>query len=315
MVHSAFREKQLYPQLVLLVSPNVVQEKISVAKLNATSDIQQCIKSGIECIGGLSLRSDDAVVIKPNLCCIKPPETGATTDVKVAESLVNYLKNEFGISDISIVESDGSQVLADMAFKLLGYEKLSNKRGVKLVNLSSCPSSVKQFPQNAFLKEVQVPDVLEEADFFISVPKIKTHMDCLFTCALKNQFGCNPYPRKAKYHQRLDDTIADLNVLFKPDLVVVDGIVAMEGFRGPTDGLPVRMNTLIFGRDPVAVDHFVAKVMGLNPDNISYLVEAQRRGLGKFSYEVIGPDLREIARKFRAIRPQLSNFYGAFCKY
>jgi uncharacterized protein (DUF362 family) len=89
----------------------------------------------------------------------------------------------------------------------------------------------------------------------------------------------------------------------------------MEGFRGPTDGLPIRMNTLIFGRDPVAIDHLVAKVMGLNPDHISYLVEAQRRGLGKFSYEVIGPDPREIARKFRTVRPRLSNFYGIFCKY
>jgi uncharacterized protein (DUF362 family) len=297
------------------VNPNIVQEQISISKLNATSNIQQRIKSGIESIGGLTLGNDSAVVIKPNLCCIKSPETGATTDVKVVEGLVSYLTDEFGVSDVTIVESDGTQVLADMAFKLLGYEKLSKKLGVKLVNLSSCPSSVKEFPQNAFLKELQVPDVFEKANFFISVPKIKTHMDCLFSCALKNQFGCNPYPRKVKYHKRLDDAIADLNVIFKPDLVVVDGIVAMEGFRGPIDGLPIRLNTLIFGRDPVAVDHLVAKVMGLNPDHISYLSEAERRGIGKSNYEAVGVDLKEIARKFRAIRPRLSNFYGAFCKY
>jgi len=300
---------------VLPVNPNIVQEQISISKLNATSNIQQRIKSGIESIGGLTLGNDSAVVIKPNLCCIKSPETGATTDVKVVEGLVSYLTDEFGVSDVTIVESDGTQVLADMAFKLLGYEKLSKKLGVKLVNLSSCPSSVKEFPQNAFLKELQVPDVFEKANFFISVPKIKTHMDCLFSCALKNQFGCNPYPRKVKYHKRLDDAIADLNVIFKPDLVVVDGIVAMEGFRGPIDGLPIRLNTLIFGRDPVAVDHLVAKVMGLNPDHISYLSEAERRGIGKFNYEVVGVDLKEIARKFRTVRPRLSNFYGIFCKY
>ena len=297
------------------MNPNIVQEQISISKLNATSNIQQRIKSGIESIGGLTLGNDSAVVIKPNLCCIKSPETGATTDVKVVEGLVSYLTDEFGVSDVTIVESDGTQVLADMAFKLLGYEKLSKKLGVKLVNLSSCPSSVKEFPQNAFLKELQVPDVFEKANFFISVPKIKTHMDCLFSCALKNQFGCNPYPRKVKYHKRLDDAIADLNVIFKPDLVVVDGIVAMEGFRGPIDGLPIRLNTLIFGRDPVAVDHLVAKVMGLNPDHISYLSEAERRGIGKFNYEVVGVDLKEIARKFRTVRPRLSNFYGIFCKY
>ena len=300
---------------MVLLKNNCDPEKVSLVRVRGMEDIQQNIKSGVDAIGGLNLRDDSVVLIKPNLCCIKPPETGATTDVNVVKGLVDYLRNEFRVSDISIIESDGTQVLADMAFKLLGYEKLSKKLGVKLVNLSGCPFSVKEFPRNAFLKSVQVPDVFEKADFFISVPKIKTHIDISFTCALKNQFGCNPYPRKAKYHHRIDDAIVDLNVIFKPDLVVVDGIVAMEGFRGPTDGLPIRMNTLIFGRDPVAIDHLVAKVMGLNPDHISYLVEAQRRGLGKFSYEVIGPDPREIARKFRTVRPRLSNFYGIFCKY
>jgi uncharacterized protein (DUF362 family) len=300
---------------VIVVKGNLASEQISIFKVDATRDIQKCMKNGIESIGGLSLSADSVVIIKPNLCCIKPPETGATTDVKVVEGLINYLKEGFDVSDMTIVESDGTQVLADVAFKLLGYEKLSKKLGVRLVNLSNCPSSVKQFPENVFLKEIQVPDVFGKADFFISMPKIKTHIDCLFTCALKNQFGCNPYPRKVKYHKRLDDAIVDLNVVFKPDLVVVDGIVAMEGFRGPTDGLPIKMNTLIFGRDSVAVDYLVARVMGLNPDHMKYLKEAVRRGIGKPKYEIVGLGPEEITRRFRTDRPRLKNFYGFFCKY
>lgn len=292
-----------------------VSEQISIVKVSALDDIQTCIKNGIESIGGLNLNADSAVVIKPNLCCIKSPETGATTDVKVVEALINYLKDNFGVSDISIVESDASQVLADMAFKLLGYEKLAKKLGVKLVNLSKCPSTEKKYPENALLKTVKVPEVLEKADFFISVPKIKTHIDCLLTCALKNQFGCNPYSRKFRYHKRLDDAIVDLNLVFRADLVVVDGLVAMEDFRGPTDGIPVQMNTLIFGKDAVAVDHLVARVMCLNPNKISHLIEAARRGVGDMNYEVVGADLKDVAKKFRMIRPRLSNLYGIFCKY
>ena len=290
---------------------NYIQNKVSVLK-SCAKDIQQDIKNGIDLIGGLNLQRDAVVVIKPNLCCIRSPETGATTDVKVVEGIVNYLRSEFDISDISIVESDGTQVLADMAFKLLGYERLSTKLGVKLVNLSKAPYLVKKFSENALLKEIKVPYVFENADFFISVPKIKTHMDCVFTCALKNQFGCNPVPRKVKYHKRLDDAIVDLNVAFRPDLVVVDGIVAMEGCRGPTAGLPVKMNTLIFGNDPVAVDHFVAGVMGFDPRDILYLVKAEKRGLGKAEYTAIGVDVNEIKRKFKTSRPKLSNFYGIF---
>jgi uncharacterized protein (DUF362 family) len=297
------------------VNPNIVQQRISVVKTNATNEIQKCIKSGIESIGGLDLNKDSSVLIKPNLCCIRPPETGATTDVRIVEGIVAYLRDELEISNITIVESDATQVLADMAFKLLGYVRLSERYNIKLVNLSKCPYSIQSFPQNVFLKEIQVPDVFQKADFFISVPKIKTHMDCYFTCALKNQYGCNPYPRKVKYHSRLADAIVDLNVIFKPDLVVVDGVVAMEGYRGPTDGLPIRMNTLIFGTDPVAVDHFVARVMGLKPQKIQYLVEAEKRGLGSTQYKTIGVDIREIERKFQITRSCLSNFYGLFNKY
>ncbi|TRO52637.1 DUF362 domain-containing protein [Candidatus Bathyarchaeota archaeon] len=290
---------------------NVVQNKVSVLEITARN-VQSEVKTGLALIGGLNLQRDSAVVIKPNLCCIKPPETGATTDVKVIEGIVNYLRNEFGIYDISIVESDGTQVLADIAFKLLGYEKLSKKLNLNLVNLSKAPFFVKKFPQNALLKEVKFPEVFEKADFFISVPKIKTHIDCMFTCALKNQFGCNPDPRKVKYHKRLNDAIVDLNIAFKPNLVVVDGIVAMEGYRGPTDGLPVKMNKLIFGTDPVAVDHLVARMMGLDPNDVSHIVEAERRSLGKTDYITIGINTMKVERQFTTTRPKLSNFYCLF---
>jgi uncharacterized protein (DUF362 family) len=273
-------------------------------------DICNNIKSGINSFRDLNLNSGSVVVIKPNLCCIKPPETGATTDVRVVEAIINCLKNEFDVSNVYIVESDGAQVLADVAFKLLGYKKLSKRLNVKLVNLSESPFSFKFFPDNTFIKEVRVPKIIEDADFFISVPKIKTHADCVFTCALKNQYGCNPYPYKTIYHKRLDDAIVDLNMAFKPDLVIVDGIVAMDGWKGPTDGVPVKMSTLIFGRDAVAVDHVVARIIGIDPNNVRYIVEAERRGLGKTMYKTIGVSIQEIKKKFNTKPPRWYNLYG-----
>jgi uncharacterized protein (DUF362 family) len=203
-------------------------------------------------------------------------------------------------------------VVADMAFKLLGYEKLSKKLDVKLVNLSKAPFSLKVFPENAFLKEIKIPTVMEKADFFISVPKIKTHGERMFTSALKNQFGCNPNPNKSRLHIRLHDAIVDLNVAFRPDLVVVDGIIAMGGYRGPSEGVPIRMNTLIIAKDPVASDHLVARMMGINPNSVRYLVEAERRGVGTYTYKTIGTIPWEFKNEFRIDPPRLHNFFNLF---
>ena len=288
---------------------------ISVLKVHHVGDIANLISKSFDLWTDINLDSNSRVLIKPNLCSIKSHETGTTTDPRVVEEIIKYLKNKFSVSDISIVESDGSQVLADLAFELLGYRKLAEKLNVKLVNLSKVPFSVKTFSENAFMKEIKVPILFQDADFFISVPKIKTHMDCYMTCALKNQYGCNPYWRKTIYHKRLDDAVVDLNNAFKPDLVVVDGIVAMDGRRGPTDGVPLRMNTLIIGRDSVAIDHFVATLMGINPKKVPYILEAERRGLGTTKYTTVGVNPDELKMKFNIKAPRWHNCYGILQNY
>ena len=285
-------------------------EVVSIVKVDNLSGIYEKIREGFRLIGNPKFQSTDVIAIKPNLCCIKGPETGATTDPIVVEGIVRYLQEEFQVSDISIVESDGTQVLADMAFKLLGYESLSKRLNVKLVNLCRAPASDKVFDDNVFLKKIQYPHILEHANWLISVPKIKLHTLCSIGGTMKNQYGCNPYPRKSIYHKKLHDCIVDLSIAFKPQLIVVDGIVAMEG-RGPVDGIPIKMNTLIFGRDIVAVDHLIARIIGINPNRVKYLVEARKRGLGTTNYEIVGTCLKDIAQRFKST-PRRSNLYGLF---
>lgn len=289
---------------------NLGYRSIYIHKLRGTSNIPEAVKAGFDSLGNLILGPDSAVVIKPNLCAVKTPETGTTTDVRIVEAIVNELKERFNVSDISIIESDGTQVLADMAFQLLGYERVSNKLNVKLVNLSKAPFSEREFPDNVFIRKLKVPSVIENADLFVSVPKIKTHSSCAFTGVLKNQYGCNPYRRKAIYHKRLEDSIVDLNLIFRPNVIVVDGIVAMEGYKGPTEGIPIRMNTLIFGQDPVAVDHLICRLMGIAPNSVQYLIKAERRGIGRTHYETKGANLNEVKKKFRRFPPRWHNLYG-----
>jgi uncharacterized protein (DUF362 family) len=288
------------------------QESILISKIEDGVNISGFLKKELDSFGDLKLSPDDVVAIKPNLCCIKSYETGATTDPHVIEGIINYLKDDYGVTSIYIVESDATQMLADMAFKLLGYERLSKKLGVELINLSKSPFSIKSFPDNAFLKKIRFPDIMEKASFFISVPKIKTHGTNSFTSALKNQFGCNPDPKKSKLHKKLDDAIVDLNLAFRPDLVIVDGMIAMGGYRGPVDGVPIRMNTFIFAHDPVAVDHLVSRIIGIDPSSVKYLVEAERRGIGTTNYTTIGKIPWGFQKQFKIDPPRLLNFYNLF---
>ena len=283
-----------------------------ISKVKDPSEIYPIIRKGLESLGDFSLDSSSTVVIKPNLCCIKPQETGATTDPKVVEGIVTCLQTDYSVKSIQIVESDGSQVLADMAFKLLGYERLASRMGVELVNLSKSSFSDEDYPNNSFLRKVRYPDVMRNASFFISVPKIKTWGEHSLTAALKNQFGCNPDWRKYRLHRNLDSAIVDLNVAFRPDLIVVDALIAMGGYRGPVDGVPIRMDTLVFGRDPVAIDHLAARIMGIDPNTVRYLVEARRRGVGSTSYTTIGEIPNNLGKRFRISRPRLSNMYNMF---
>ena len=71
------------------------------------------------------------------------------------------------------------------------------------------------------------------------------------------------------------------------------------------------MNTLIFGRDALAVDHLLARLIGLNPNKIKYLVDAQKRGLGTTNYSVVGASIKETERHFNN-PPKRSNLYGLF---
>jgi len=286
------------------------QEKISIVKIQDSSDINEAVRAGFELMGKPNLNSNDIVAIKPNLCVIKGPETGSTTDLRVMEAIIRYLQEEFKISDISIVESDGTQLLADMAFKLLGYENLAKKLNVKLVNLSKDTFTYKVYENNAYMKKIKYPQTLEKATCLISVPKIKIHTMCILGGTMKNQYGCNPVANKKKYHSRLNEAVTDFSVAFKPHIIVVDGIIGMEG-RGPTGGIPVKLNTLIFGKDIVAVDHLISRIIGINPNGVKYLVDAKKRGLGTFDYQVVGANLKEFNRAFK-FPPKRSNLYGLF---
>ena len=247
----------------------------------------------------------DVVAVKLNLCTLKLRETGATSDPIVVEQLVRLL-NENNVQ-VRLVESDSAGKDADLAFKYLGFKKLEKKYEVECVNLSKDEFSIRK-TDGYYLKSIKMPQTIENADFFISHPKLKTHcgMKIRLTGALKNQFGCLMKKRKSFYHPKIHEIIADVNQAFTPGLIIMDGIIAMTGY-GPVNGIPQRLNLILTSLDPVAVDALGARIFGFNPSSIKYIKLASEKGIDLRYVSGTGPGSRIVERDIEAFLKIMSS--------
>ncbi len=149
---------------------------------------------------------------------------------------------------------------------------------------------------------VQIPKTALNADFFINVPKAKTcNIEHTFiTIAMKNMFGVLANKEKPKLHSNLMEILVFINRAIRQNLIVVDGIVGMQGL-GPIQGTPVNLNLIISGLNPVTVDAVCCHVMGINPYAVETLWKAYKAGVGEVDInkiEVLGEIVDDVKKKF-----------------
>jgi uncharacterized protein (DUF362 family) len=97
--------------------------------------------------------------------------------------------------------------------------------------------------------------------------------------------------QRNRYHQDIANTVADLAAFLKPRLVVLDGIRVLAA-NGPVGGSLAdvrRKDVVVAGTDQVAIDAFGASLLSLRPEQIPYIAEAARRGLGTANYAGLAP--------------------------
>jgi len=252
---------------------------VSLVKIKNKNGIKEAIYNALELIKYKFPNNVKNVIIKPNLCYYWDYTTGQTTDPKVIAALIDLIRGKITQSiDVSIVESDASAMKCKHAFRMLGYKKLAEEYNVKLVNLSEEHCDPAQVTVEGKVFHFMVPKIIQKADLKINVSKIKYTMRGIeLTCALKNIFGCNPYPKKFKYHRLLTETIVALNKVMRFDLCITDGYI-VSGIH------PMKLGLVMASQDPVAIDAAAAEIAGLNPKKIRYLRLAEKEGIGKISY-------------------------------
>ena len=270
----------------------------SVALVKFSENIQEALREGATLIGGLSnLKSP--VLIKPNICTISDGTGSSVTDVRVVEAITRLILETDENLTIKIVESDSQSKNTEEAFEKFGYADFESRMkdegfDVSLVNLSKSPFVKTDFKGQYFNKP-ELPELLFNPHYFVSVAAAKTHYLTFITGILKNQFGVLPRKDQAFYHPSINEVVVDLNQLIKPDLCIVDARVGVEGWNGPkTRGL----DAFIVGYKPASVDATMARIMGFEPSEIRHVVDSSQIGLGEIDPVVLGESIESMQVSF-----------------
>jgi uncharacterized protein (DUF362 family)/NAD-dependent dihydropyrimidine dehydrogenase PreA subunit len=227
---------------------------------------------------GLQLKGK-SVLVKPNLLGPFPPESGVVTH----PSLVRAVRDELIARGAKVMVGDNPGLrgygLVERVGKITGAAEAA---GECWVNLSLNPVTARI--DSRYIREVQVSREVLEADILISLPKLKTHVSTVITGAIKNSYGFLVGGEKARLHSaapthdRFGELVVDVYALRPPDLVIMDGIVAMEG-NGPSGGPLRKLGLVLAGDSGGAVDLAVCRVMGLDPSKVPSQRWAMKRGL------------------------------------
>ena len=219
------------------------------------------------------------VVLKPNLVDY------ALGDAINTHPLLVLAAAEFfrGIGAQSVVVAEGPGHQRDMGLVLSqsGYERALRDEKIRFVYLNR--DELIRTPLRATytgMRTLWLPRTVLEADFVVSMPKIKTHHWSGVTLSMKNMFGIVPgsrygWPRNILHWKGIQESILDICATVPISFVIADGIVAMEG-NGPLNGVPRRFGKIVLAQDPVAADTTCVRLMGLDPDRIVHVREGAK---------------------------------------
>jgi uncharacterized protein (DUF362 family) len=204
---------------------------------------------------------DRSVVIKPNLNS-SHPFPGATHNETLRTLLV--VCRDGGAREITIADRSGmgdtTRVIGEK-----GIDAMARETGVRVIALETLPPSeyaARSLSGWNWRRGVLFPLLFERADVIVTTCCLKTHrFGGRFTLSLKNSVGmvarAGPdgydYMRELHGSPRQRTLIAELNALYRPALVLLDGIEAfVDG--GPESGTVARPGVVLAGTDRVAID-------------------------------------------------------------
>lgn len=225
----------------------------------------------------------EALFIKPNVPDSGPPGQGLYTDPAVVDAFLSLFPGRRAvIGEGAIVGRD-----AGIALRKNGYAAVAERHGAELVNLEEA----QRFSAPWLHGQLELPVYLRTHEY-ISIAKMKTHIQTGVTLGMKNQKGLLKAADKRRFHSLgLNDCIRALAQVAQPALTIVDGIIALEGDGPWRYGRPVEMNVLVAGSDMIEVDNVCRELMGFAPEHSPHIPVLQ-------DVKTVGLSIAEARRQF-----------------
>lgn len=225
------------------------------------AEIRQHLEDALAAVG-VEPKGKTAV-IKPNLVNQFGASSGTTTHPAIVEAIYGALRDR-GFDKITIADGPSVNRPVDLVFKNSGMTALAERLGCDLVDLNQAERRPVPWPYG----ELRLPTLILDADYYVNVPKMKTHVRCGVTLGLKNQQGICDYDEKKNNHKRgVDEPLGALGRVLRPHFLVLDGVEGMEG-NGPTHGTRNLPQIFAAGTELVEFDSVLAQVMGFELEDV-----------------------------------------------
>tara|TARA_Y100000310_G_scaffold329947_1_gene400711 strand:- start:38954 stop:40174 length:1221 start_codon:yes stop_codon:yes gene_type:complete len=251
------------------------KDKISLFRCETVKEIEENIEDIFKNNKKILPKNKNAkILVKPNFNNDLNALTGNSTDLRLIIPVLKSLKKR-GYKNIILGDGPNCGVnhIGINVFSRLCLDKVAKMFDVRLLNLNDDQGK----SINLITGKADVAKVSLDADFIINLPKLKTHMEAKITVSCKNYMGCLKGVNKREMHENLARNIVRLNEIIKTDLIIVDGLICMEG-NGPGDGIPKKMNIILEGHNPYVMDLLCSKLIGLDYKKIPFLKFALKEG-------------------------------------
>ena len=235
---------------------------------------EEGIRRGLAALG-LPQAQGKRVVIKPNFNSADP--FPASTHLDTIGMLVRHF-HAGGAGEISVADRSGMGNTRKV-MEQKGVFAQAKQMGFQAVVLDETPMEgwvEERLAGSHWSRGVLFPKLFQEADLLIQTCCLKTHRyGGHFTMSLKNSVGMvAKYSPRDNYnymgelhgssYQR--QMIAEINQLYRPTMLVMDGLEAFTD-GGPESGTLVKLQVMVLGTDRVAVDAVGVAILRMHGGN------------------------------------------------
>ncbi len=259
-------------------------------------EVYELVGRAVSGTEGFKFQEGDTVLIKPNMAFPGSWETGAISDPRLVQAVIRLVR-ERGAGRILVADSSVVGTNTEEVYSVSGVRAASEAAGAEVIDLRGGDFVPVRLPVGGLIQSIRIARPVFEADYIISLPVLKEHAATLVTLSLKNMKGTMHDDDKRRFHALgLHKGISELNVIFRPDYVVLDGLIGMVGPGCPGFGTPKAFGLVMVANDALSIDTVAATFLNVDPRRVEHMGLAEQYGVGTM-------DLRKVELHLENVEP------------